>query len=67
MDRFVVFTDDVLDEIERTVAAHRPERGGALLGPVGQPVVTQFLHDTAAATSGSTDRKSTRLNSSHIL
>ena len=54
MHNYVAFLDTALDDIERHVAAHRPERGGALIGPVGLPVVTQFLFDPRAQTSGST-------------
>ncbi|MCW2929839.1 MAG: UBA/THIF-type binding protein [Actinomycetia bacterium] len=58
MYRFVAIADAVLGEIERQVAAYRPERGGALLGPVGLPVVTRFVFDAHASTSGSTFRPS---------
>ncbi|MBL8929311.1 MAG: ThiF family adenylyltransferase [Kineosporiaceae bacterium] len=54
MYRYVAFLDSVLDDIEQYIASHVPERGGALLGPVGQPVVTRFVHDGRARRSGST-------------
>jgi molybdopterin/thiamine biosynthesis adenylyltransferase/proteasome lid subunit RPN8/RPN11 len=44
--------DWVLGELEREVAAHPPERGGALLGPRGRPLVSRFLSDPEAAASG---------------
>jgi len=46
------FTRAVLDRIQSDIAAHPPERGGALLGPIGQPVITDFLLDTQAHTTG---------------
>lgn len=44
--------DWVLADLEREVAAHPPERGGALLGPRLRPLVTRFLPDPDAARSG---------------
>ncbi|MBU2666410.1 ThiF family adenylyltransferase [Actinoplanes bogorensis] len=43
--------DTALDEIEREVAAHPAERGGALLGPAGRSLVTRFLADPQGRTS----------------
>ncbi|HEY6005669.1 MAG TPA: ThiF family adenylyltransferase [Anaeromyxobacter sp.] len=43
--------DWVLGDLEREVAAHPPERGGALLGPRGRPLVSRFLPDPEAAAS----------------
>lgn len=54
MDSFVGFLDNVLGQIEEQIARFEPERGGALLGPVGQPLVTEFIYDRSARTSGST-------------
>lgn len=48
------FGDWVLADLEREIAAHPPERGGALLGPRLRPVVTRFLPDPGAAVSGAT-------------
>lgn len=48
MFRYVAFVDEVLMDIERYVGSHRPCRGGGLLGPVGQPVITAFLDDPGA-------------------
>lgn len=63
MHRFVGFLDSALQQIEHDVASHPPERGGALLGPIGQPVVSEFLYDARATTSGSTYQPSSMLQS----
>ena len=57
----VTFTDTAVDRIERDVAAHPAERGGALLGPVGRSTVTRFLFDPEAAVSGASYRASRQL------
>jgi proteasome lid subunit RPN8/RPN11 len=59
--RYVAFLDEVLHKIEHDVASFKPERGGALLGPVGQPVITEFIYDQGAQTSAMTFRPSRRL------
>ncbi len=41
--------DWVLRDLEREIAAHPPERGGALLGPRGRPLVSRFVSDPEAA------------------
>ena len=41
--------DWVLRAVDAELAAHPPERGGALLGPVGRPLVTRFLADLEGA------------------
>lgn len=61
MFRYVAITDKALADIDKQVAAYRPERGGALLGPVGMPVVTRFVFDQQAMTSGSTFQASPNL------
>ncbi|GEJ56047.1 ThiF family adenylyltransferase [Anaeromyxobacter diazotrophicus] len=43
--------DWVLRALERDLAARPPERGGALLGPPGRPLVTCYLADPDAASS----------------
>jgi proteasome lid subunit RPN8/RPN11 len=43
--------DWVLGDLEREVAAHPPERGGALLGPRGRPLVSRLVLDPGAAAS----------------
>ena len=50
----VAFHDTALAEINSFIAAHPPERGGALMGPVGQPVVSLFLPDPHGAVTGVT-------------
>ncbi len=44
--------DWVLADLEREIAAHLPERGGALLGPRLRPLVTRFVPDPDAVRSG---------------
>src|SRR4051794_32172982 len=48
----LLVTDSVLSRVEREVARRPPELGGALLGPVDYPAVTDFLLDTDGHTSG---------------
>jgi proteasome lid subunit RPN8/RPN11 len=43
--------DWVLREVDAQLVGHPPERGGALLGPPGRPLVTRFLADVDAATT----------------
>jgi len=62
MHRHVVFTDTALDQIERSVAAHPPERGGALLGPLGEPIVSEFVYDDLAETGSTFYEASRQLN-----
>ncbi|MFC8045103.1 ThiF family adenylyltransferase [Nocardia sp. NPDC057353] len=50
----VAFFDRVLREINDFIAAHPPERGGALLGPIGQPVVSRFIPDHHGDVTGVT-------------
>jgi proteasome lid subunit RPN8/RPN11 len=57
----VAFHDAALAEMDSFIAAHPPERGGALIGPVGQPVVSMFLPDPDAAVTGVTYTPSGRL------
>jgi molybdopterin/thiamine biosynthesis adenylyltransferase len=46
--------DWVLRDVDAEVGGHPPERGGALLGPRGRPLVTRFVPDPdAAATAAS--------------
>jgi hypothetical protein len=47
----IIITDDVTGAIERDLLAFPPERGGALLGPAGMPVVSGFIYDSRAATT----------------
>jgi hypothetical protein len=45
------FIDEVVEVIDHLVASRRPERGGAVLGPMGFPLVTHFVLDEKAATT----------------
>jgi proteasome lid subunit RPN8/RPN11 len=45
-------TTPVIDDIERDIARHQPERGGALLGIAGKPIITHFILDSQGVTSG---------------
>lgn len=47
----VSFTPQVLAEISSHIAAHAPERGGALLGAIDQPEVSYLILDRYAATT----------------
>ena len=53
-NREVAFHDSALTHINDFIAAYPPERGGALIGPVGQPVVSAFLPDPHASVTGVT-------------
>lgn len=52
--RHISLVDSVLAEIDRHVAAHPPERGGGLLGPLGLPLITAFLPDPDAISTATT-------------
>ena len=54
--------DSVVRSIEERIAAHPPERGGALLGPRDCAVITHFLHDEEAETTATTYSPSRALN-----
>lgn len=54
-------TNSALDTIERDIARYQPERGGALLGRPGQPIITHFVLDSQAITSGASYLPSARL------
>lgn len=60
--REVVFHDGVVELINTAIAAYQPERGGILLGPIGVPVVSEFIPDPDAATTGSTYSPSQQVN-----
>lgn len=55
------FLDTTIEEIEREVAAHPAERGGALLGPAGRALVTRFLADPEGRASDVSYNSSERL------
>lgn len=50
----MTISDEVTEAIDRDIAAHEPERGGLLFGPVGRDFVTLFIPDTTAATTAVT-------------
>lgn len=57
----MVVTDLVYRDIREHIANHAPERGGALYGPKGYPLVTHFEYDSEAATTAVSYVPSTRL------
>ena len=57
----VAFYDSVVDEIQHFIAAHAPERGGAVIGPVGQPIVSRFVPDPDASVTSVTFTPSANL------
>jgi hypothetical protein len=57
-----VFVDAVLRQIDDEVVAHPPERGGALLGPAGYPVVSHFLLDDDGHTTSTVYIPSRRIS-----
>ncbi|RJP52124.1 MAG: hypothetical protein C4583_07290 [Anaerolineaceae bacterium] len=44
-------SEEVLQSIELNIVNFRPERGGALLGPVGSNAITLFVYDQWASTT----------------
>lgn len=54
--------DHVLEMIKREIGDLPPERGGALLGEPGRPMITKFIFDPLAYTTRSTYMPSRRLN-----
>lgn len=50
-----------LQKINKYIASHPPERGGALLGPVGQSIVTDMIPDSQALTTGASYHPSLEL------
>ncbi len=50
-----------LKKINEYIANHPPERGGALLGPVGRPIVTDVILDSQALTTGASYHPSLKL------
>lgn len=57
----MVITDLVYEQIRANIAAHAPERGGALYGPRAFPLVTHFEFDPEGLTSSVSYVPSTRL------
>lgn len=62
MSNLLYISQQVIREIEQDIAIYPPERGGALLGPIGKPIVTRFLFDGEAITSYTSYRPSRTLN-----
>ncbi|MET8777115.1 Mov34/MPN/PAD-1 family protein [Nocardia sp. NPDC004654] len=58
MFRHISIVDSVLASIDQHVAAHPPERGGGLLGPLGLPLIASFLPDSNAISTATTFRAS---------
>lgn len=57
----MVITDLVYEQIRAQIAAHAPERGGALYGPRAFPLVTHFEFDADGLTSSVSYVPSSRL------
>ena len=53
--------DATLVDMDVAIAAHTPERGGALLGPIGLPIVSRFVFDHEAQTTTVTYSPSRKL------
>jgi hypothetical protein len=47
-----LFTDCVIEQIGKEIAAYLPERGGALLGPPASPLISVLLFDAQASVTG---------------
>lgn len=58
----IYILDSVMEEIKIHIGNHLPERGGALLGEPGKPLITKFLFDSHAFTTSSIYCPSRRLN-----
>lgn len=57
----MVIIDSVVRQIHEHIARHAPERGGALYGPRGYPLVTHFEFDSHARTTSVSYVPSTQL------
>lgn len=57
----ITILDRVQDKIARLIAAHPPEKGGALLGIIGEPFVTKFIFDEHARTTSASYQPSREL------
>ncbi|WP_191090860.1 Mov34/MPN/PAD-1 family protein [Niallia endozanthoxylica] len=55
-------TDELLKEIKELIADLPPEQGGALLGPRGSRLMTQFVFDSKAHTTSATYNASRNLD-----
>lgn len=54
--------DSVLEQIKADIGDKAPERGGALLGEPGKPIISKFIFDSQAFTTSSTYSPSRKLN-----
>ena len=52
----MIVSDAVLRALEAEIATHDPERGGALLGPRGRELLTDFVPDGEGERTASTYR-----------
>ena len=59
----ICFSKRALRDIERNIAQPQPEQGGALLGPIGQPLISHLIPDPAARTTGASYFPSDQLTS----
>lgn len=57
----IAILDTAHDMITRLIAAHPPEKGGALLGIIGEPFVTRLIPDEHARTTGASYQPSREL------
>lgn len=57
----IAILDTVHAEITRLIAAHPPERGGALLGGVGEPFISRLIFDEHARTTDTSYQPSREL------
>ena len=61
-DCLLYIYDTVLEQIKKDIGDYAPERGGALLGDPGKPIVTKFIFDKKAHTTTNTYSPSRMLN-----
>ena len=58
----IVFTDDVINDITRHIAAKQPEQGGAGMGPADSNLISRFVPDPHARVSAVSYRPSKQLS-----
>lgn len=58
----IFILDSVMGQIKDLIGNHLPERGGALLGEPGKPIITKFIFDSNAFTTSSMYCPSRKLN-----
>lgn len=54
----ITITDQVIEQKVLHIAAHAPERGGAVLGPKSTNLISHFIYDEQAETTGCTYKTS---------